>query len=223
MRICRALRHRAPLHRRALPRAQARSGPRSASKAKQYMDGGRARSRRDRRSVSCEEASRPAARSATASCSTASRARCTRPRSFERVLDGRPLDLVVNLDVPLEIVLDRISPAGGSASDCQRVYHVNMPPDDSLDLRHLRRRVVQRDDDTEEAVERRLEALRAGDRADHRLLPRDRQARCAPSTVSATGDEVFERLAEGRRRRASRVVTTGRCTVITRKTPSRSR
>jgi adenylate kinase len=77
--------------------------------------------------------------------------------AFEAILDGRPLDLVVNLEVPLEIVLDRISGRRVCVS-CQRVYHVTMPPDRPWVCDTCGGEVEQRDDDTEEAVERRLEA-----------------------------------------------------------------
>jgi adenylate kinase len=83
----------------------------------------------------------------------------TRPQAerFEEILDGHPLDLVINLDVPLEIVLDRIS-GRRVCVDCQRVYHVNLPPETPWVCDTCGSEVVQRDDDTEEAVERRLEA-----------------------------------------------------------------
>jgi adenylate kinase len=76
---------------------------------------------------------------------------------FEAILDGRPLDIVISLDVPLEIVLDRIS-GRRVCVECQRVYHVNMPPTKPWVCDTCGNEVVQRDDDTEEAVERRLEA-----------------------------------------------------------------
>jgi len=76
---------------------------------------------------------------------------------FEEILDGRPLDIVVSLEVPLEIVLDRISGRRVCVT-CQRVYHVNMPPTRPWICDTDGGQVVQRDDDTEEAVERRLEA-----------------------------------------------------------------
>jgi adenylate kinase len=83
----------------------------------------------------------------------------TKPQAeqFEQILDGRPLDIVITLDVPLEIVLDRISGRRVCVS-CQRVYHVNMPPTTPWVCDTCGGEVVQRDDDTEEAVERRLEA-----------------------------------------------------------------
>ena len=83
----------------------------------------------------------------------------TQPQAeaFEQILDGRPLDIVLNLEVPLEIVLDRIS-GRRVCVNCQRVYHVNMPPTRPWICDTCGSEVVQRDDDTEEAVERRLEA-----------------------------------------------------------------
>lgn len=83
----------------------------------------------------------------------------TRPQAerFEEILDGRPLDVVISLEVPLEIVLDRIS-GRRVCVGCQRVYHVNMPPTEPWICDTCGGEVVQRDDDTEEAVERRLQA-----------------------------------------------------------------
>jgi adenylate kinase len=83
----------------------------------------------------------------------------TRPQAerFEEILDGRPLDVVISLEVPLEIVLDRIS-GRRVCVNCQRVYHVNMPPTKPWVCDTCEGEVVQRDDDTEEAVQRRLEA-----------------------------------------------------------------
>jgi adenylate kinase len=83
----------------------------------------------------------------------------TQPQAehFEEILDGRPLDVVVSLEVPLEIVLDRIS-GRRVCNSCQRVYHVNMPPTRPWICDTCGGEVVQRDDDTEEAVERRLDA-----------------------------------------------------------------
>lgn len=75
---------------------------------------------------------------------------------LERVLDGRPLDVVINLDVSTEIVLDRI--AGRRVCEgCGATYHVNLPPKDDWTCDSCGGKVVQRSDDTEEAVMRRLE------------------------------------------------------------------
>jgi adenylate kinase len=77
-------------------------------------------------------------------------------KELDRVLGARPLDLVVDLDVPKEIVLDRIA-GRRVCENCQRVYHVNMPPTHNWTCDTCGGKVRQRDDDTEEAVERRLQ------------------------------------------------------------------
>ena len=63
-------------------------------------------------SASSRSAWRPAVRSATASCSTVFRARCIRPRELDRVLGGRPLDIV---DRPRRAARDRARPHRGPA------------------------------------------------------------------------------------------------------------
>jgi adenylate kinase len=71
-------------------------------------------------------------------------------------LDGEPLDVVVNLDVPTEIVLQRI--AGRRVCvQCGTTYHVDFPPTEPWWCDNCGGHVVQRDDDTEDAVMRRLE------------------------------------------------------------------
>jgi adenylate kinase len=63
---------------------------------------------------------------------------------------------VINLDVPTEIVLERI--AGRRVCEtCGTTYHVSAPPEDNWTCDVCGGSVVQRDDDTEEAVMRRLE------------------------------------------------------------------
>ena len=75
---------------------------------------------------------------------------------LEEVLDGHPLDLVINLDVPTAIVLDRIA-GRRLCEQCGTTYHVSAPPKDDWTCDVCGGRVVQREDDTEEAVMRRLE------------------------------------------------------------------
>jgi len=75
---------------------------------------------------------------------------------LEDVLDGHPLDLVINLDVPTEVVLDRI-PGRRVCEKCGAAYHVSAPPKRDWTCDVCGGRVVQRDDDTEDAVMRRLE------------------------------------------------------------------
>jgi adenylate kinase len=114
-------------------------------------------------------------------------------RELDRVLGGHPLDVAVNIDVPREIVLDRL--AGRRVCDnCQRVYHVNMPPERDWTCDTCGGRVVQRDDDTPEAIDRRLELY------ERETVPiidyyRDRGLLVVVDGVG-TGDEVFERVAK---------------------------
>jgi adenylate kinase len=75
---------------------------------------------------------------------------------LEEVLDGHPLDLVINIEVPTEIVLDRIA-GRRVCENCGTTYHVSAPPKDDWTCDVCGGRVVQREDDTEEAVMRRLE------------------------------------------------------------------
>jgi adenylate kinase len=75
---------------------------------------------------------------------------------LERVLESMRLDVVIDLDVPTEIVLHRI--AGRRVCvQCQTTYHVDNPPKEDWICDVCGGDVVQRDDDTEEAVMRRLE------------------------------------------------------------------
>jgi adenylate kinase len=75
---------------------------------------------------------------------------------LERVLVHHPLDVVVDLDVPTEIVLHRIA-GRRVCMQCQTVYHIDNPPKENWTCDVCGGYVDQRDDDTEEAVMRRLE------------------------------------------------------------------
>jgi adenylate kinase len=74
---------------------------------------------------------------------------------LERVLAGQPLDVVVDLSVPREVVLLRLAGRRVCAR-CQHVYHVDLPPLDDWTCDVCGGDVVQRPDDTEEAIDRRL-------------------------------------------------------------------
>ena len=75
---------------------------------------------------------------------------------LDRVTGPHGLDLAINLEVPRAIVLDRLA-GRRVCENCQRVYHVNLPPTVDWTCDTCGGRVVQRDDDTEEAIDRRLE------------------------------------------------------------------
>jgi adenylate kinase len=117
----------------------------------------------------------------------------TQPQAVEldRVLGLVPLDLAINLEVPKEIVLDRIA-GRRVCENCQRVYHVNLPPTHPWVCDTCGGNVRQRDDDTEEAVERRLQLY------EEETVPiidyyRERGQLAVVDGIGE-GDEVFERL-----------------------------
>jgi adenylate kinase len=110
---------------------------------------------------------------------------------LDRVLGVTPLDLAIDLEVPREIVIDRIA-GRRVCDDCQRVYHVNLPPAVPWTCDTCGGHVTQRDDDTEEAVERRLDLYET------ETVPiidyyRQRGELAVVDGVGE-GDEVFERL-----------------------------
>ena len=112
-------------------------------------------------------------------------------KELDRVLDGRTLNLAINLDVPRNIVLDRL--AGRRVCEsCQRVYHVNMPPEVNWTCDTCGGRVVQRDDDTEEAIDRRLQLY------EEQTVPiieyYRRRGMLAEVSGVGDGDDVFKRL-----------------------------
>ncbi len=72
---------------------------------------------------------------------------------------GIRLDLVVNLEVPKEVILDRLTTRRTCSNpDCQEIYNVKTKPA-SPEGKCLKcgSPVVQRDDETEEAISYRLE------------------------------------------------------------------
>jgi adenylate kinase len=112
--------------------------------------------------------------------------------ALERVLVSHPLDAVLDIDVPTEVVLDRI--AGRRVClICGATYHVTMPPKDQWVCDVCGGDVVQRDDDTEAAVERRLEVY------EHQTVPiidfYKQLGRLVAVDGVGVGPEVHERLA----------------------------
>jgi adenylate kinase len=70
-----------------------------------------------------------------------------------------PLDFVVNLEVPREVILDRLTTRRTcSNADCQEIYNVKSnPPTLDGNCRKCGSTVIQRADETEEAILNRLE------------------------------------------------------------------
>ena len=72
---------------------------------------------------------------------------------------GITLDLAVNIDVPREVILDRLTTRRTcSNADCQEIYNVkSKPPGEGDTCLKCGAPVVQRADETEEAIGQRLE------------------------------------------------------------------
>jgi adenylate kinase len=94
---------------------------------------------------------------------------------------------------PTEIVLDRLA-GRRVCGDCQRVYHVNMPPKHNWTCDDDGGKVEQRPDDSEEAVMRRLELY------DIETVPiidfYRQQSHLVVVDGVGEGDDVFERIVE---------------------------
>jgi adenylate kinase len=69
---------------------------------------------------------------------------------------GNPLDLVLDLEVPEEVVVERISKRR-VCGDCGTNYSLDAPPRYDWTCDNCGGEVVQRDDDTEEAIRHRLQ------------------------------------------------------------------
>lgn len=70
---------------------------------------------------------------------------------------GEKLDAVVNIDVPRDVILDRLT-TRRTCTDCGAIYNVkSTPPKEEGKCDKCGGPVVQRDDETEEAISNRLD------------------------------------------------------------------
>lgn len=70
---------------------------------------------------------------------------------------GEQLDAVVNIDVPRDVILDRLT-TRRTCQDCGEIYNVKSnPPKEDGKCDKCGGAVVQRDDETEEAINNRLD------------------------------------------------------------------
>ncbi|MGZ4707699.1 MAG: adenylate kinase family protein [Acidimicrobiales bacterium] len=107
------------------------------------------------------------------------------------LFDITPIDLAINLEVPRKDVLERLS-SRRVCQDCGAIYSTSLPPSSPWTCDNCGGQVVQRADDTPEAINKRLEAYERDTIpaielfADHGLLVE----------VNGLGqpDEVLERL-----------------------------
>ena len=109
------------------------------------------------------------------------------------------LDLVIDIEVPTEPVLRRLACAAGLRRLRGQLLDVAAPPMVNWTCDVCGGEVIQREDDTEEAIERRLELYERADRPAHRLVPR-RAASWPRSAGTGSPDAVTRRVDPGRRR-----------------------
>jgi adenylate kinase len=77
-------------------------------------------------------------------------------QELQRILGPDGLDAAVDIDVPTDVVVERIS-GRRVCKTCGATYHVNAPPQVDWTCDKDGGEVVQREDDTPEAVKRRLD------------------------------------------------------------------
>ncbi len=76
-------------------------------------------------------------------------------KALADITDSRPLDLVIDLDVPKEVVLQRLA-SRRVCADCGANYSVDKPPRYDCVCDNCGGEVEQREDDTPAAIEKRL-------------------------------------------------------------------
>ncbi len=76
--------------------------------------------------------------------------------SLAEITAHQPLHMVIDLDVPTDVVLGRLA-SRRVCVDCGSNYSVDAPPKHNWNCDHCGGEVIQRDDDTEDAIQRRLD------------------------------------------------------------------
>jgi len=117
---------------------------------------------------------------------------------------GRPLDLVLVIDVPDEVLLERIT-GRRSCPACGKVFHTKyLPPAPGNRCDACGAELVQRGDDTEEVVRERLGAYRRETAPVIEYYRRDDRREVVTIDGSAAPDEVTARAADALRAHASK-------------------
>ena len=113
---------------------------------------------------------------------------------LQRLLGPNGLDAAVDIDVPTDTVIERIS-GRRVCTTCGTPYHVDAPPKNNWTCDKDGGEVVQREDDTPEAITKRLELYEQSTRP---LLDFYEELGLLV-TVDGVGDpdEVFNRVIEG--------------------------
>jgi adenylate kinase len=113
---------------------------------------------------------------------------------LQRLLGRGGIDAAVDIDVPTDVVIDRLSGRRVCRS-CGATYHVDAPPRVKWVCDQDGGEVVQREDDTSEAITKRLELYER----DTRPLLDFYDGLGLLATIDGVGDpdQVFDRILEG--------------------------
>lgn len=116
---------------------------------------------------------------------------------LERVLDGRPIDIVIHLDVPREIVVERLSERRVCVKNSGHIYSVRKSPvanpsTGSWICDQCGGEVVQREDDTPAAINRRLDTYERDTRPIREFYSSNGRSLVTIDGLG-TADEVFAR------------------------------
>ena len=114
--------------------------------------------------------------------------------SLDEVAAKRPLDMVVDLVVPRELVLDRLS-ARRVCRDCGANYQVSGIEPAQWSCENGGGDVVQRDDDTPDAINRRLDLYET--QTQPLIDYYGQSGRLVQIDGVGSPDEVFDRLTKG--------------------------
>jgi adenylate kinase len=105
------------------------------------------------------------------------------------------LDLVVNLDVPIAVILDRLSTRRTcSSSNCQEIYNIkSKPATPDGKCKKCGSPVIQRADETEEAITKRLETYNEKTAP---LIHYYQKEGSLKNISSTSSDEIFKHVKE---------------------------
>ena len=112
-------------------------------------------------------------------------------RSLDEITTDNPIDVVLDLDVPRELVLERLT-ARRVCRDCGMNYVATGKEHNPWICDTCGGDVIRRDDDTPDAINRRLDLYE--EQTSPLIEYYERQGRLAIVDGTATPDEVFHRL-----------------------------
>jgi adenylate kinase len=117
----------------------------------------------------------------------------TQAQALEGLLSSQPIDVVVHLDVPEEVVVERLSQRRVCVNNGAHIYSVTSPPTTDWTCDLCGGDVVQRDDDMPAAISKRLKAF---ERSTRPIINFYRSTGRVVADIDGLGDAdvVFARL-----------------------------